>query len=56
LQWAWQFAFPSKTMCLSPYTGHRVRFHCHPKSLLLSYTNPASRIHRPCERAKFLSY
>lgn len=33
LQWAWQFVFPSQTTCLSPYTGARVRFHCHPKTL-----------------------
>lgn len=33
LQWAWQFVFPSQTTCLSPYTGARMRFHCHPKTL-----------------------
>jgi integron integrase len=33
LTWAWQFVFPSKTMCIHPYTGQTVRHHCHPKTL-----------------------
>ena len=33
LQWAWQFAFPSNTTCQNPYSGLRVRHHCHPKTL-----------------------
>lgn len=33
LQWAWQFVFPSASLCTSPYTGLLVRHHFHPKTL-----------------------
>lgn len=26
-EWPWQFAFPARKFCRSPYTGHVVRFH-----------------------------
>jgi len=32
-EWAWQFVFPSKTLCTNPYTGRQTRFHIHEKTL-----------------------
>jgi integron integrase len=49
LQWGWQFVFPSKTICTSPYTGQQVRHHCHPKTLQRAVAEAAraARIVRP---------
>lgn len=49
LQWAWQFVFPSTRVCTSPYTGHQVRFHCHPKTVqrLVAHAARRSGIARP---------
>jgi integron integrase len=41
--WAWQFVFPSVAICTSPYTGHRVRHHHHPKSLQRAVAEAARR-------------
>jgi integron integrase len=32
-QWAWQFVFPSNSLCVSPYTGELVRHHVHEKCM-----------------------
>jgi integron integrase len=49
LQWAWQFAFPSSGICVSPYNGEQVRHHVHPKTLQRAVAEAARRagIHRP---------
>lgn len=49
LTWAWQFAFPSKTLCTHPYTGQTVRHHCHPKTLQRAVAQAArdARLSRP---------
>lgn len=33
LQWGWQFVFPSEAICVSPFSGQRVRHHCHPDTV-----------------------
>lgn len=61
LEWAWQFAFPSRRICTSPYTGHRVRYHCHPKTAAcrrsggsqrpaLVMQQPGIGVHSPLDR------
>ncbi len=49
LQWAWQFVFPSSTLCQSPVTGAWVRFHVHPKTMQRAVAQAArnARIPRP---------
>ena len=49
LLWAWQFVFPSRSICTSPYTGQQVRHHCHPKTLQRAVTQAArtAQIARP---------
>jgi len=49
LQWAWQFVFPSSTLCTSPYSGATVRHHVHPKTLqrAVSQAARAAQIQRP---------
>jgi integron integrase len=32
-EWGWQFLFPSRSLCRSPYTGRMVRHHIQPDSL-----------------------
>lgn len=49
LTWAWQFVFPSKTLCTSPYTGQVVRHHCHPKTMQRAVSLAArdANMHKP---------
>jgi integron integrase len=48
-EWGWQFVFPSSTTCTSPYTGHTVRHHVHPKTVQRAVTQAArkAQIARP---------
>jgi integron integrase len=32
-EWAWQYVFPAPSLCVSPYTGQKVRHHLHENSL-----------------------
>lgn len=45
LQWAWQFLFPSATLCTHPYTGALVRHHLHPKTLQRAVAQAARDAH-----------
>ncbi|HUG25799.1 tyrosine-type recombinase/integrase [Piscinibacter sp.] len=58
LQWAWQFVFPSKALCVSPYTGQSVRHHCHPKTLQRAVAQAArtAKIPRPVSPHTFRNY
>lgn len=49
LIWGWQFVFPSRTICTSPYTGQRVRHHLHPKTIQRAVSNAArsAKLSRP---------
>ena len=49
LEWAWQFVFPSSTLCKNPYSGAWVRYHVHPKTLQRAVAKAARdiRIARP---------
>jgi len=32
-EWPWQYVFPARRLCVSPYTGQRVRYHLLPSSI-----------------------
>lgn len=61
-EWAWQFVFPSKTICNNPYTGRQTRYHIHEKTLqrAVQAAARAANIHKPvschCFRHSFATH
>lgn len=49
LTWAWQYVFPSRSLCTDPYTGLTVRHHLHPKTMQRSVAQAArsAQLSRP---------
>jgi integron integrase len=41
--WAWQFVFPSRSLCTDRFTGKRVRYHMHESNIQLAIRKAKSR-------------
>lgn len=61
-EWGWQFVFPSKSICVNPYTGRQTRYHVHEKTLQRAVQVAArqARINKPvschCFRHSFATH